>query len=54
MEVLHWLTGEVASLGGEAAFAKVERIETMGDEEMVSLFQAQRANDYAPIAAALD
>ena len=54
LEVLHWLTGEVASLGGEAAFAKVERIETMGDEEIVSLFQAQRANDYAPIAAALE
>jgi hypothetical protein len=54
LEVLHWLTGEVASLGGEAAFAKVERIETIGDEEIVSLFQAQRANDYAPIAAALE
>jgi hypothetical protein len=54
LEVLHWLTGEVASLGGEAAFAKVERIETMGDEEIVSLFRAQRANDYAPIAAALE
>lgn len=54
LEALHWLTGEVASLGGEAAFAKVERIETMGDEEIVPLFQAQRANDYAPIAAALE
>lgn len=54
LEVLHWLTGEVASLGGEAAFAKVERIETMGDEEIVSLFQTQRENDYAPIAAALE
>jgi hypothetical protein len=54
LEVLHWLTGEVANLGGEAAFAKVERIETMGDEEIVSLFQVQRANDYAPIAAALE
>jgi hypothetical protein len=54
LEALHWLTGEVASLGGEAAFAKVERIETMGDEEIVSLFQAQRENGYAPIAAALE
>lgn len=54
LEALHWLTGEVSSLGGEAAFAKVERIETMGDEEMVSLFQAQREHDYAPIAAALE
>jgi hypothetical protein len=54
LEALHWLTEEVSSLGGEAAFAKVERIETMGDEEIVSLFEAQRANDYAPIATALE
>jgi len=54
LEALHWLTGEAASLGGEAACAKVERIETMGDEEIVSLFQAQRENDYTPIATALE
>ena len=54
LEALHWLTGEVSSLGGEAAFAKVERIETMGDEEIVSLFQAPRQNDYVPIATALE
>ncbi len=54
LEALHWLTGEVASLGGEAACVKVERIETMGDEEIVSLFQAQRENDYIPIATALE
>jgi hypothetical protein len=53
-EALHWLSGEVSSLGGEAAFAKVERIETMGDEEIVSLFQVQRENDYVPIATALE
>lgn len=53
-EALHWLTEEVSSLGGEAAFAKVERIETMGDAEIESLFQAQRENDYVPIAAAMD
>lgn len=54
LEALHWLTGEVSSLGGEAAFAKVERIETMEDEEIVSLFQTQRDHDFAPIAAALE
>ena len=54
LEALHWLTGEVTSLGGEAAFTKVERIETMIDEEIVALFQAQRENDYVPIAAALE
>ncbi len=54
LEALHWLTGEVSSLGGEAAFAKVERIESMADDEIVALFEAQRENDYAPIAAALE
>jgi hypothetical protein len=54
LEALHWLSGEVSSLGGEAAFAKVERIETMGDEEIVSLFQAERQNDYVRIATALE
>jgi hypothetical protein len=54
LEALHWLSGEVSSLGGEATFAKVERIETMGDEEIVSLFQAQRENDYFPIATTLE
>jgi len=53
LEALHWLTGEVASLKGEAAFTKVERIETMGNEEIVALFQAQRENDYVPVATAL-
>jgi len=54
LEALHWLTGEVASLKGEAAFTRVERIETMGDEEIVTLFQAQRENDYTPIASSLE
>jgi hypothetical protein len=54
LEALHWLTGEVSSLGGEAAFAKVERIETMKGEEIVSLFQSQREHDYGPIATALE
>jgi len=54
LEALHWLTGEVASLGGEAAFARVGTIETMGDEEIQALFNAQRENEFIPIEAALD
>jgi hypothetical protein len=54
LEALHWLTGEVSGLGGYAAFAKVERIETLRDEEIVSLFQEQREKDYIPIATALE
>lgn len=54
LEALHWLTQEVASLKGEAAFVKVRGIETMTAEEIVALFRAQREGDYLPLAAALE
>jgi hypothetical protein len=54
LESLHWLTEEVASLGGEAAFVKAEAIETLSDDEIVALFHAQRDHDYATTNAALD
>jgi hypothetical protein len=54
LEVLHWLTEEVSGLGGEAAFVKAESIETLGDDEIVALFNAQRDHDYAPTHAALE
>lgn len=54
LEALHWLTGEVASLGGEALFARVGAIETMGDEEIKALFKAQRENEYTPIETPLE
>ncbi|MDP3181305.1 MAG: chromate resistance protein [Desulfobaccales bacterium] len=54
LEALHWLTGEVASLGGEAAFVKVGRIESLDDEKIKALFKAQRENEYTPIEAPLE
>ncbi len=54
LESLHWLTEEVASLGGEAAFVKAEAIETLGNDEIVALFNVQRDHDYATTNAALD
>ncbi len=54
LEALHWLTEEVSGLGGEAAFVKAEGIETLGDDEIVKLFNAQRDHDYAPTQAALE
>ena len=54
LESLHWLTEEVASLGGEAAFVKAGGIETLGDDEIVALFNAQRDHEYAPTNAALE
>lgn len=53
-EALHWLTGEVAGLKGEAAFVKVSGIETMSATEIVALVNAQRDRDYLPLETALE
>ncbi len=53
-EALHWLTGEVAGLKGEAAFVRVSGIETMSPEEIVALVNAQRDSDYLSIETALE
>ncbi len=54
LEALHWLTEEVSNLGGEAAFVKVEHIETLGDDDILTLFNNQRDNEYTPINSALE
>ena len=43
------LTEEVRRLHGEAAFAKVDGIETVSDEEIKALFISARMEDYAVI-----
>jgi Protein ChrB, N-terminal len=54
LEALHWLTAEVAGLGGEAAFVKVERIETLSNDDILTIFNNQRDNDYEPINSTLE
>ncbi len=54
LEAFQWLTEEVARMQGEAAFVKVNGIETMSQEEIVALFQAQRQSDYLSLEAALE
>ena len=54
LEAFHWLTEEVSNLGGEAAFVKVEHIETLGDDDILTLFNNQRDNEYTPINSALE
>ena len=44
-EFLQWLVSEVAAMKGEAAFVKIEKVDTMKDSEIVVLFNRQRAND---------
>jgi hypothetical protein len=39
---------------GEAAFAKIEKIDTMKDSEIVALFNRQRADDYKAVAKGLE
>jgi hypothetical protein len=53
-EFFQWLAAEIAGMGGEAAFARVDRVETVPDEKIVTLFEKRKANDYRPIGAFLD
>ncbi len=41
-------------MGGEAAFARVDRIETMPDAEIIALFHRRKETDYRVMARALD
>jgi len=53
-EYFQWLVSEVAAAGGEAAFVKVERIETMEDHEIIALFNRQREKEYRGVEKPLD
>jgi hypothetical protein len=48
-EMLQWLVSEVASMGGEAAFIRTDRIESMDEGEVVGLFHRTREKDYQSI-----
>jgi hypothetical protein len=45
-EFFQWLVSEVTSMKGDAAFVRVENIETMKSSEIISLFNLQREKDY--------
>jgi hypothetical protein len=48
-EYFQWLVSEVISLGGEAAFVRAEKIESMEDGELVELFNQHRERDYQQV-----
>jgi hypothetical protein len=52
-EFFQWLAGEIDSMGGEAAFVRADRVETMPDEEIVALFGRRKAMDYRRLGEAL-
>lgn len=54
VEFLQWLVQEIDGMGGEAAFARIDRMETMTDGEIIALFQRRKKDDYREIVKALE
>ena len=53
-ELFQWLVSEVTSMKGDASFVKIQKIETLKDEEIVELFNQQREGDYHDIERRLE
>lgn len=53
-EFFQWLASETASSGGDSAFIKVEKIETMKQDELIDLFNRQREKDYRHVKQGLE
>ena len=53
-EFFQWLVSEVISVKGDAAFVRVENIETMKNSEIISLFNQQREKDYSVLMKNLE
>lgn len=53
-EFLQWLVAEIAEMKGEAAFVTIEKVDTMKDDEIIGLFNRQRADEYRAVGKTLD
>ncbi|OGW30116.1 MAG: hypothetical protein A2X56_00390 [Nitrospirae bacterium GWC2_57_13] len=53
-ELFQWLIAEVASMGGDGAFVKASRIETMKNSEIIALFNEARETDFRGLEKKLD
>lgn len=53
-ELFQWLVSEVASMKGDAAFVRAEKIETMTDAELIALFDRQKEENYRGIEKRLE
>lgn len=53
-EFFQWLVSEVVSQGGEAAFTRVEGIDSMKDQEIVDLFNGHKDLEYQEITKVLE
>jgi len=52
-EFFQWLSGEISGMGGEAAFIRADRVETMSEEEIVALFERRKAMEYRRLGEAV-
>src|SRR5207249_3428252 len=48
-ELFEWLVQEVQSVRGEATLLRVDRVETMREEDVTALFHKARAAEYAEV-----
>ncbi len=53
-EFFQWLVAEVDSMGGEAAFTRVEAIDSMKDQEIMELFNNHKGLEYQSINKVLE
>src|SRR5438067_13863903 len=48
-ELFQWLVQEIQSFGGEATLLRVDRVETMADDEIATLLHKARAAEYQAV-----
>ncbi|MBI5640387.1 MAG: chromate resistance protein [Nitrospirae bacterium] len=53
-EFFQWLVSEVSSMGGEAAFTRVEAVDSIKDEEIKALFNVRQEGEYQAVGRSLD
>ena len=53
-EFLQWLVTEIFGMKGEGAFVRIDKIETITNSEIISLFNEQRGSDYRNIGKSVD
>ncbi len=53
-EFFEWLISEVTAMGGDGAFVKAARIETLKQNEIIALFNHQREKEYRAVEKKLE
>ena len=53
-EFFQWLVTSVTAMKGEAAFVRIEKIETMDDVDIIEMFNRSRVKEYQELGTRLD